>query len=617
MREPGRDQESLEWVAEPGPGIGTRLLQLGVVTAIVAALVGVSVPFFQDNLSESQSSKAGQDLEVIKKAMALRQAREPFTRTTHDLSSLTGRYLQELPRDPWGNPYRFDPVTNTLRSDGADGVPGGSGGDRDVVVQVGPAGPGTWLGSLGTPAGTGQPEPLEGARGPEAPLVLPATFLPPGFLDPREVPLSTFGLDVDTASWALVRSGLRAGQLPPAEAVRAEEFLNAFEHGDPLPEEGDFGLVSSLAPARLAPGQHLLRIGIRARGIRREERPPLDLTFVVDLSGSMDGASRLGMVKRSLHLLLDCLGPRDQLALVTFSDQARVALPLTPVSQQETLRQAVESLATGGATNFEEGLRLGYEVARRSGGAGRSRRVVLCSDGGANQGIHDEEGLVSLVREAGEGGVLLTALGYGMGGSRDHLMERLADRGDGVYAYLDSEQEIRKRLVDQLLGTMFTVARDARAQVDFDPLRVRAYRRIGYRNRSLPDASFRAPDVDAGEIGVEHGVTVLYQVLLHPEAPPGPLGTVHLRWRAIEGESTHELSRPLAAEAADERSLRVLRRSEWIAGFAQALELPPAERREALAALAAGMPGVLGDWPGDEATEELAELVRRARELAQ
>jgi Ca-activated chloride channel family protein len=360
------------------------------------------------------------------------------------------------------------------------------------------------------------------------------------FVKTTEDRLSTFGLDVDTASYTVARRYLREGHLPPPAAIRVEEFVNYFSYGDPAPARGDFALKAEGAASIFteAPRTYLLRFNLRAREVKAEHRKPAVLTFVVDVSGSMDQGNRLGLVKQSLGLLLDQLRKDDKVGLVVYGSEARVLLE--PTSDRELIRQAIEQLVPTGATNAEAGIALGYDVAGRSFRPGAINRILLCSDGVANVGATGPEAILARIQREAKRGLELTTLGFGMGNYNDVLMEQLANKGNGRYSYLDDLDEARRVLVEELTGTLQTIAEDAKVQVEFFPAAVTRWRLIGYENRDIPDEKFRDNTVDAGEIGAGHSVTALYEVQLAPPAsgkPAGKIASLHLRYRVpVTGE---------------------------------------------------------------------------------
>jgi Ca-activated chloride channel family protein len=353
------------------------------------------------------------------------------------------------------------------------------------------------------------------------------------FIDTEDDSLSTFGLDVDTGSYTVARRFLVDGNLPDKDSVRVEEFINYFDQDYPIPtmEEG-LGVVvdGGVTPFLQNERNRVIRVGIQATELADEERPDANLVFVIDTSGSMEREDRLSLVKRSLELLVANLRPSDTVGIVEYGSQARVVLPPTPVGEEGEILRAIWELRPNGSTNAAEGLRLGYRMVDAAFREGGINRVILCSDGVANTGpATGAEGILELISAETEQGIDLVTLGFGMGNYNDILMEQLADQGDGFYAYVDTIDEAGRVLVESLTGTLVTVARDARVQVEFDPRQVQSWRLVGFENRAIADEQFRDDSIDAGEIGAGHTVTALYEV--KPTADAGSdLGVVRLRW---------------------------------------------------------------------------------------
>lgn len=410
------------------------------------------------------------------------------------------------------------------------------------------------------------------------------------FVDVRADPFSTFGLEVDTGSYTLARRHLMEGRPPPPESVRVEEWLNAFDYGDPAPTAGIFSMVAQGAPSPFggldAPARHVLRLGVKATETLPIQHGAASLTFVVDVSGSMEGPERLGLVKQSLGLLLSELRPEDSVALVTYGSEGRVILPHT--RDKEAIRAVLNGLVSGGSTNAEEGLVLGYREAEKAFRPEGVNRVILCSDGVANVGATGPDAILKRIREQAERGIELTTLGFGMGTYNDHLMERLADLGDGRYAYVDDLQEAHRLLVEELAGTLMTVAEDARVQVEWNPAAVRGYGLVGYENRAIPDEEFRYDTTDAGEIGPGHTVTALYEIeLAEPVVPGRPLGVWRIRYRDPATDRFVEESRYLTpADLAPswEESPPALRFAALVASAARSVEAGEMARLERIAA---------------------------------
>jgi Ca-activated chloride channel family protein len=352
-------------------------------------------------------------------------------------------------------------------------------------------------------------------------------------------PLSTFAVDVDTASYALARRTLREGGLPRKEQVRTEEFVNYFRPDLEPPLEGTFRIETELAPSPFNgdPEAELLRIAVRARDVPRELRQPAAITFVVDTSGSMDRPDRIGLVQRTLRMLVEQLDARDSVAIVRYANEASVLLPVTSAGDRAVIEDAIGSLQANGSTNAEAGLMLGYETAAAGLDELATNRVVLLSDGVANVGETDQDRINASVAEHREAGIYLNTVGVGIGDHNDRFLEQLADRGDGVCNYIDGPREARRALVENFVGAIETVARDVKLQVEFDSARIERFRQIGYENRALAHGSFRDDSVDAGEVGAGHQVEALYEVVRRSDAAPGPLAVVRLRHLAPHGQA--------------------------------------------------------------------------------
>lgn len=442
------------------------------------------------------------------------------------------------------------------------------------------------------------------------------------FVDSAADRLSTFGLDVDTGSYTALRAALRDGRLPPPAWVRVEEMLNAYRYADPYaaapPQPGEtFRVVAEGAPYPYAPGPRyrLLRFQITARPVVPVERKPAVLTLVVDISGSMDQDGRLQQVKAGLRRMLESLEPSDSVALVTFSDDARVD---APHGDPAALAAAVDALATEGGTNAEAGLALGYETAAAAFREGAVNRVIFLSDGLANIGATEVDALLARVTAQAERGIELTTVGVGME-FNDRLLEQLADRGDGRYLYVDGAKEAERAFVEELTGTLQTVAEEARAQVEIDPRTVTRWRLLGYENRAIADHQFRWDHaVDAGEIGAGQTVTVLYELeLADPLPDPGrPLALLKLRWRDPGEELFREeetLVRMGDLAPSWEAASGDLRLAATVAELGEVLrESPHAAAPDEVLREARSLAGERQD---DAQAAELVELAERAEEL--
>jgi Ca-activated chloride channel family protein len=332
------------------------------------------------------------------------------------------------------------------------------------------------------------------------------------FLTVFDNPLSTFSIDVDTASYSNVRRFLNSNQRPPKGAVRIEELVNYFRYEYPQPKEKDpFGATLEVATCPWAPEHRLVRVGIKGREIPRNERPAANLVFLIDVSGSMQPENKLPLVKESLRLLVDQLGPDDSVSIAVYAGASGCVLE--PTHDKEKVRTALSKLESGGSTNGAAGIQLAYDLAQRAFKKGGSNRVILCTDGDFNVGTTDQSQLVSMIETKAKTGIFLSVLGFGYGNLKDSTLEKLADKGNGYYGYIDSMAEGRRLFVEQLAGTLCTIAKDVKIQVEFNPAQVGSYRLIGYENRLLAKEDFNDDTKDAGEIGAGHTVTALYEIV--------------------------------------------------------------------------------------------------------
>ena len=371
------------------------------------------------------------------------------------------------------------------------------------------------------------------------------------FIDPEDDNLSTFGMDADSASYSVMRRYLRDGNLPPTEAVRVEEFINAFDYGYTPPTDAAFALHLEGTPSKFGEGKRLqlLRIGVQGRVVPDVDRKNAVLTFVIDVSGSMSMENRLGLVKKALRLLVKQLRPADKIGIVVYGTNARVVLPHTRVVNREHILERIESLCTEGVTNLEDGIHKGYELARKNAESDCINRVILCSDGVANAGQTAPDQLLKEIRDyVDDDGIFLTTVGFGMGNYNDTLMEELAKKGNGNYAYVDTLSEARRIFVQNLTGTLQTIAKDAKVQVAFNPDTVRQFRLIGYESRQMKHEDFRNDDADAGEIGSGHNVTALYEVKLNKGVDSGELAKVAIRYEDPDTEKVTEVSEKFLVE---------------------------------------------------------------------
>ncbi|MBI3865385.1 MAG: VWA domain-containing protein [Planctomycetia bacterium] len=336
-------------------------------------------------------------------------------------------------------------------------------------------------------------------------------------------PLSTFSVDVDTASYSIVRRYLMAGQLPPAGAVRIEELVNYFTYEDPPPlGDAPFSVNLEIAECPWNPAHRLARIGLKGREFAQEDRPASNLVFLIDVSGSMDAPNKLPLVRDGLKLLVEHLTSRDRVAIVVYAGSSGLALPSTAGNYKDVILAAIDQLRAGGSTHGSAGIQLAYQTATENFIAGGSNRVILCTDGDFNVGVTSQSELVRLIEDKARSGVFLTVLGFGIGNYKDSTLEKLADKGNGNYGYIDTPNEARKLLGEQLQGTLITIAKDVKLQVEFNPVRVAAYRLVGYENRVLATEDFKNDAKDAGEIGAGHSVTALYEIIPAEQSPDKP-----------------------------------------------------------------------------------------------
>ena len=384
-----------------------------------------------------------------------------------------------------------------------------------------------------------------------------------------ESPLSTFSIDVDAASYSNMRRYINKGELPPADAIRTEELINYFSYDYPQPTGNDPVKITTEVGACPWNVKHrLVRIGLKAKEIPTDKLPVSNLVFLIDVSGSMYGPQRLGLVQSSLKLLVNNLRDEDRVAIVVYSGSAGEKLPSTSGSDKQKIREAIDELTAGGSTAGGAGIKLAYKIAKQNFVKGGNNRIILCTDGDFNVGVSSDEGLEKLIEQERKSGVFLTVLGYGMGNYKDSKMQVLAEKGNGNHAYIDNLQEANRVLVNEFGATMHTVAKDVKLQIEFNPSQVQAYRLIGYESRLLKDEDFNNDAKDAGEMGAGHTVTAFYEVvpagiksdftgkvddLKYQKTKPAPavtnnskeLLTVKLRYKAPDGNTSKKIEQPL------------------------------------------------------------------------
>jgi Ca-activated chloride channel family protein len=458
------------------------------------------------------------------------------------------------------------------------------------------------------------------------------------FLEVLQNPLSTFSIDVDTASYANVRRFLQGGTLPPKDAVRIEEMLNYFSYNYPVPSgEGPFSASVEVAQAPWRLEHRLVRIGLKGQVVETEKRPSSNLVFLLDVSGSMQPANKLPLLKEAMRLLVDRLSEKDRVAMVVYAGASGLVLPSTSSDQKGKILAALDHLEAGGSTNGGSGIRLAYQTAVSHFISGGINRVILATDGDFNVGTTNQGDLTRLIEENAKSGVFLTVLGFGMGNYKDSTLEKLADQGNGNYAYIDNINEARKVLVDEINSTLVTIAKDVKIQIEFNPLQVSAYRLIGYENRLLRKEDFNDDTKDAGEIGAGHTVTALYEIvpagrgLPIPGVDPlkyqtpmsttdvaqgGELLTLKLRYKQPEGQTSQLLEFPVRdGDKAYSRASQDFKFAAAVASFGMILRQSPHKGNGTLdAVLELAEEGKGSDRHGYRA--EFLELVKQARALS-
>ncbi len=382
-------------------------------------------------------------------------------------------------------------------------------------------------------------------------------------------PVSTFSVDVDTGAYANTRRFLTLGQLPPKDAVRTEEMINYFRYDYPAPTDTQtpFTVTTDVAQTPWNEDTRLLRIGLRGYDLPRNQRPPANLVFLMDVSGSMNSPDKLPLVKSALSGLAGELSPKDRVSIVVYAGAA--GLVLQPTNDTRKIRDALDQLQAGGSTAGGAGIRLAYRIARDNMIEGGVNRVILATDGDFNVGVTDREALIEMIEHERDSGITLTTLGFGTGNYNEAMMEQIADHGNGNYAYIDSALEGRKVLTDEMQSTLFTIAKDVKIQVEFNPAVVGQYRLIGYENRILREEDFDNDRVDAGDIGASHQVTAIYEIVpagtkgwIPPRRYDNPAGEadgsrqaelayVKLRYKLPDGKTSKLIERVVSARSMD------------------------------------------------------------------
>lgn len=452
------------------------------------------------------------------------------------------------------------------------------------------------------------------------------------FFTAKDSPLSTFSIDVDTASYANVRRFLEQGSRPPKDAVRIEELINYFNYKYPAPTgTSPFAVHAEVFACPWEPTHQLVKLGLKGREIDTAKRPAANLVFLLDVSGSMESPNKLALLKTALKMLTTQLREDDRVAIVVYAGASGLALPSTPGSQRGRIISSLEELQAGGSTNGAAGIQLAYRTAEEHFIKGGINRVILATDGDFNVGVSSDGELTRLVEEKAKSGVALTVLGFGMGNYNDSMLEKLADRGNGNYAYVDSAAEAKKVLVEQASGTLLTIAKDVKIQVEFNPSRVQAYRLIGYENRLLRSQDFNDDQKDAGELGAGHTVTALYEVVPVGAAMKSDISsidalkyqktttlsggdelmTVKLRFKAPDANESQLMSFPIrdavAAASSDAHFAAA------VAEFGMLLRDSPFKSKASFAQVQELASASVGD---DQYRREFLALVKRAQGMA-
>ena len=597
---------------------------------------GMSLGEGQQDLQTQQIAAEGEARERINRELFLQQEREGGGRSGNgQRSNAQGKNTSGQP----GNAYFwFDQRGATPGGPAGMGMGGGTGTN-------GAMGGGLLVGGRGLPETLARESQLYAAYGGMAGQnteSYPALVETP-FRKPTEYPLSTFSIDVDTASYTNVRRFLNSRAMPPRDAVRVEELINYFQYNY-LQPDGDlpFSITTDVADCPWQAQHRLLRVGLKGREIPADQRPASNLVFLLDVSGSMDAPNKLPLVKEAMSLLVDKLTENDRVAIVVYAGNSGLVLPPTNGQDKATIRAAISGLVAGGSTNGGQGLQMAYDTAQAHFIKGGTNRVILATDGDFNVGIVDQNDLVRLIEEKATGGVFLSALGFGIGNLKDGTLEKLADKGNGNYAYIDTAGEARRVLVDQLSGTLVTIAKDVKLQIEFNPAQAAEYRLVGYEDRLMPDQDFHDDRKDAGEIGAGHSVTALYEIVpaavalaaggeplkyqrsetanratgLTAAAATGELATIKLRYKEPDGQQSRLIERvvtdrrPPRAEASRDMSFAAA-----VAAFGMLLRDSP-YRGEASyqKVLSLAEQGLTGDATGYRS--EFVQLVRQAREIS-
>lgn len=414
------------------------------------------------------------------------------------------------------------------------------------------------------------------------------------FKDARQNPLSTFSIDVDNASYGNVRRFLNRNHLPPKDAVRIEEMINYFSYDYPQPQgEHPFSITTEIASCPWNENNKLIHIGLQGKSLNYEELHPSNLVFLVDVSGSMDSENKIGLLKKAFKMLVKELSEQDKVAIVAYAGAAGIVLPSTSASRKEVILKSLDDLTAGGSTAGGEGIQLAYKIAKENLIKGGNNRVILATDGDFNVGVSSTGELVRLIEEKRKDDIYLTICGFGMGNYKDGRMEQISNAGNGNYFYIDNIREAEKVFVKEMRANMFTIAKDVKVQIEFNPAKVKAYRLIGYENRVMANKDFNDDKKDAGELGAGHTVTALYEIILAGSQQNVPkaddlkyqeskiksgaqssdeLFTVKFRYKRPSEETSNLIEKPVTDQKISwEKASNNFRFSAAVAGFGMLL----------------------------------------------
>jgi Ca-activated chloride channel homolog len=439
-----------------------------------------------------------------------------------------------------------------------------------------------------------------------------------GFKTVKNNPLSTFSIDVDNASYSNIRRFINNGELPPADAVRIEEMINYFRYNYPQPEgEHPFSVYTELSVCPWSTNHQLLHVGLRGKSIDKTSLPPSNIVFLIDVSGSMNNPNKLPLLKSAFGLLVNELRAQDRVAIVVYAGAAGLILESTPGNRKEVIMAAIDNLEAGGSTAGGAGLKLAYREAEKNFIKGGNNRIILATDGDFNVGESSNGGMERLVEEKRELGVFITVMGFGMGNVKDDKMEIIADKGNGNYSYIDNLQEARKVLVSEFGGTLFTIAKDVKFQIEFNPAKVKSYRLIGYENRLLDDEDFNDDTKDAGEMGSGHNVTALYELVpagsddMRPFVDPLKYQTSAQKEKGEKNFSSEYLTIKLRYKKPDGKTSMLLEKP--VKGYVSDIEDASDNLRFAAAVSEFGMILRNSEFKGNSTLDGAAKLARSAR----